>query len=143
MSHRMESPAGDSERTQKRMQLLLPQFVRREWSAASIDEEQLIFVIVLSGLCVQLQAEVHWDQFIPLGPSWDQKPLFYGRNQWAKRRKDNRIIVSYGAGDGNRTHVRSLGKFEINPESDRDNLSDLLTHTDESDRLLLWLNGCK
>ncbi len=24
-----------------------------------------------------------------------------------------------------------------------DNLSDLLTHVDESDRLLLWLNGCK
>jgi len=34
----------------------------------------------------------------------DQKARFYGRNQWAKRRKDNRIIVSYGAGDGNRTH---------------------------------------
>jgi hypothetical protein len=32
-------------------------------------------------------------------------------NQWRQRRKDNRIIGIYGAGDGNRTHVRSLGSF--------------------------------
>jgi hypothetical protein len=55
-----------------------------------------------------------WDQFISLGPTWDQNPPFYGPIQWVKRRKDNRIIVSYGAGDGNRTHVRSLGRFGRN-----------------------------
>ena len=53
-----------------------------------------------------------WDQFISLGPSRDQNPPFYGRIQWVKRRKDNRILVIYGAGDGNRTHVRSLGSLK-------------------------------
>ena len=47
VSYRMESTARDTERIQKRMQLFLPQFVRREWSAAPADEEQFVFVIVL------------------------------------------------------------------------------------------------
>ena len=59
-------------------------------------------------LYVSTSGRRRWDQFISLGP-WDQTPRFYRRNQWTKRRKDNRIILSYGAGDGNRTHVRSLG----------------------------------
>src|SRR5271165_4921703 len=34
-----------------------------------------------------------------------------GRFSATSRQKGNRIIRSYGAGDGNRTHVRSLGSF--------------------------------
>jgi hypothetical protein len=42
----MESTAWNTERIQKRMQLFLPQFIRRKRPAAAIDEEQLILVIV-------------------------------------------------------------------------------------------------
>jgi hypothetical protein len=47
----MEFTARDTECIQKRMQLLLPQLLlpqllRRERSAASIDEEQVVFEIV-------------------------------------------------------------------------------------------------
>jgi hypothetical protein len=42
----MEFTARDTECIQKLMQLLLPQLLRRERSAASIDEEQVVFEIV-------------------------------------------------------------------------------------------------
>jgi hypothetical protein len=46
-----------------------------------------------------------------LGPSWDQNSPFYGLSPQVEQRKGNRIIGIYGAGDGNRTHVRSLGSL--------------------------------
>jgi hypothetical protein len=49
----MESTARDTEYIQEWMQSLLSQLVRREWSAASVDEEQLIFVIVLLEMNLQ------------------------------------------------------------------------------------------
>ena len=40
-----------------------------------------------------------------------QNHKFMGRFSATSRRKGNQIIKIYGAGDGNRTHVRSLGSF--------------------------------
>jgi hypothetical protein len=41
----------------------------------------------------------------------EQNPQFQGLFSVTSRRIGNRIIRIYGAGDGNRTHVRSLGSF--------------------------------
>jgi len=41
------------------------------------------------------------------------KPLFHGVVSATSRHKGNRIIGISGAGDGNRTHVRSLGMLEF------------------------------
>ncbi len=57
--------------------------------------------------CVQLRAEAHWDQFIRLGPS----PNFMAVFSWSSGVRTIESSLSYGAGDGNRTHVRSLGSF--------------------------------
>src|SRR6516165_688928 len=45
------------------------------------------------------------------GPFGVQKPLFYTDFPMMWRRKGNCINGYFGAGDGNRTHVRSLGSF--------------------------------
>ena len=42
-------------------------------------------------------------------PTSVQNKLFHGVFSATQPRKGNRVIKSYGAGDGNRTHVRSLG----------------------------------
>ena len=47
--------------------------------------------------------------------SLEQNPQFMGRFSARSRRKGNRIIRSYGAGDGNRTHFQTLGN--LGPES--------------------------
>src|SRR5215472_13221812 len=41
----------------------------------------------------------------------EQNPQIIGRISGTSRWKGNRIIRVTGAGDGNRTHVRSLGSF--------------------------------
>jgi len=46
MPHRMEPAAGNFQKIQQWMQLLLPQHVRREWSAASIDEKQITLAVM-------------------------------------------------------------------------------------------------
>ena len=46
MPHRMESATRDFQRIQKRMQLLRSQLVRREWSAAPIDEKQITLTVM-------------------------------------------------------------------------------------------------
>src|SRR5467141_943589 len=43
---------------------------------------------------------------------WKKPPQFMGRFSATSRRRGNRIIRIYGAGDGNRTHVRSLGNHQ-------------------------------
>src|SRR5512140_3865323 len=48
-----------------------------------------------------------------MGPSWDQNTPFYGPIREVEQRKGNRIIRIYGAGDGNRTHVLTLGSLNI------------------------------
>src|SRR5260370_34097059 len=50
---------------------------------------------------------------LQLGPSWDQTPHLYGLIRWVEQRKGNRIIRIYGAGDVNRTNVRSLGGHQL------------------------------
>src|SRR6266404_6066473 len=44
-------------------------------------------------------------------PSGVQNRPFLGVFSATQPRKGNRVIETYGAGDGNRTHVRSLGSF--------------------------------
>ncbi len=41
----------------------------------------------------------------------EQNPRIFGLIAVVYRWKVNRIIKTFGAGDGNRTHVRSLGSF--------------------------------
>ena len=50
-----------------------------------------------------------WNISPALGTSLEQKPRFRGCFSVPSRSKGNRIISIYGAGDGNRTHVRNLG----------------------------------
>ena len=45
------------------------------------DRRQGSFQLMAAAICFQLRAEEHWDQFIRLGPSWDQNPQFCGRIQ--------------------------------------------------------------
>src|SRR5215469_14723278 len=50
------------------------------------------------------------------GTSLEQNPLFCGCFSVPSRSKGNRIISISGAGDGNRTHVRSLGSYHFDGE---------------------------
>ena len=52
-----------------------------------------------------------WNNSERLGTSFDQNLLLLWLLSINRRRRGNRIISVYGAGDGNRTHVRSLGSF--------------------------------
>src|SRR5258708_16213020 len=55
-----------------------------------------------------------WNNCEGFGTSLEQNPQFMGRFSATSRRKGNRIIVISGAGDGNRTHVRSWGSLQSN-----------------------------
>src|SRR6266581_2876874 len=56
-------------------------------------------------------AWVSWNTWEGFGTSLEQNPHFVRRFSATSRHKGNRIIRSYGAGDGNRTHVRRPGKL--------------------------------
>src|SRR6516162_295032 len=67
----------------------------------------------LPGQCVTL-ARNAWNNSQSFGTSLEQNPWFLGSFSVPSRSKGNRIISIYGAGDGNRTHVRSLGSLRYN-----------------------------
>src|SRR5882762_3979364 len=53
-------------------------------------------------------------QLMAWRPSGVQNRPFLGVFSATQPHKGNRIIETYGAGDGNRTHVRSLGSLQSN-----------------------------
>src|ERR1700739_1310237 len=54
------------------------------------------------------RADKSWNKCNSFGTSLEQNHQFMGRFSATSRRRGNRINNSYGAGDGNRTHVRTL-----------------------------------
>ena len=50
-----------------------------------------------------------WNSSARFGTSLEQNQPFHRLFSVVSRGKGNRIINNFGAGDGNRTHVRSLG----------------------------------
>jgi hypothetical protein len=55
------------------------------------------------------KAQNLWNNYKGLGTSLEQNRPLEGRFRLVSRREGNRINEIYVAGDGNRTHVRSLG----------------------------------
>ena len=51
------------------------------FSRSQFKKDGFRMIDAKAAICVQLRAEAHWDQFIRLGPSWDQNPQFCGRIQ--------------------------------------------------------------
>ena len=65
----------------------------------------------LDSLSPSARAKKSWNNCGRFGTSLEQNPQFRGRFSAVCTGKGNRIIKEYGAGDGNRTHVRSLGSL--------------------------------
>src|SRR6266550_3080833 len=63
-------------------------------------------------------------------PSGVQNPPFLGVFSATQPHKGNRIIETYGAGDGNRTHVRSLGSRNKNLKTLELAAPSVVRHTD-------------
>ena len=68
--------------------------------------ERRFFTVPVDGLFVITNL---WNNSRSFGTSLEQNRPFEGEFPIVPRREGNRINEIYGAGDGNRTHVRSLG----------------------------------
>jgi hypothetical protein len=64
-----------------------------------------------AAICVQLRPEAHWDQFTGWDHHGTKTPNFVAVFSWFSGVRTIESSLSYGAGDGNRTHVRSLESF--------------------------------
>src|SRR6266478_6463303 len=92
------------QRRSMRFICFLPQAAVPEWDRL-VDPDSARMTV----LCLE-----HREKQRPIDgwrPSGVQNRPFLGVFSATQPHKGNRIIKTYGAGDGNRTHVRSLGSF--------------------------------